>query len=391
MEYYPFILLFLALIVLIIRPFTILFHELGHAILAILMTKQSVSIYIGSYGDPKNSFHIKVGLLHIWFKYNLFSWQSGICVPSAKQIPINKQIAYTLAGPLTSFLIAIFACYFTFIYDLHGFFKFIFTVFFASSIIDLFVNLIPNSTPIILYDSTIIYNDGYHLKQLFYYKKFPKEYEIAFSLYSKEKFAESAIAFHKILKNGLKNNDIYRFTILSYIQSKNYKTAIELSEKFIMLDKLNSDDYAFIGISFSELNIHDKALEYYNKSLALNSDNVLALNNKGYELNLLNKYEEAIPLFNKAIEIDNTFVYSYNNRGLAKIKTGKSEEGLDDIYYSLKLYENNSYAYRNLGIYHFDNKNYSKALEFFIKSKELDKTTHMIDELINQSNMHIKK
>lgn len=382
------ILLFFALIVFITRPLTVLFHELGHAIPAILMTRQTVSIYIGSYGDPKKSIHFSIGLLDVWFKYNPFSWRLGLCVPSAQQISINKQIIYTLTGPLASFIMAVFACYFSFAYGLNGFLKFILIIFLGSSIFDLFVNFSPSNAPIKLFDGRLTYNDGYQLKQLFHYKRIPKQYEQAAELYNQQKFAESAIIFREILKNGIKDENIYRLAISSFMQVKDYHQAKELSDEFIIHGKLNSDDYVNAGISYSQVDLHDRALELYDKSLELNPGNKYSFNNKGYTLNLLNKFQEAILLFDKAIEIDETFAYSFNNRGLAKIKIGKVEEGLDDINYSLKLDENNSYSYRNLGIYHLDRGEYSKALDLFIKAKELDKTTHMIDTLITEANRH---
>jgi len=63
MPYFPIILLSLILLVLLTRPLTVIFHELGHAIPAILLTKEKVTVYIGSYGDPKKSLRIKIGLL----------------------------------------------------------------------------------------------------------------------------------------------------------------------------------------------------------------------------------------------------------------------------------------------------------------------------------------
>lgn len=386
MGYYPLIMIFFTLLVLITRPFTVLFHELGHAIPAILMTRQTVSIYIGSHGDPKKSLHFSLGLLDVWFKYNPFSWRLGLCVPSAKQISINKQIIYTLTGPLASFAIAIVACYFTFAYDLHGFLKLILIIFLGSSVFDLFANLTPMAVPIKLYDGSLTYNDGYQLKQLFYYKIFPKEYEQAIELYNQEKFAEAANSFNDILNKGLKDEYIYRLTISSFLQVKNYEKAKVLCDEFIMQGTMTSDDFANTGISYSQLDQHNKAIEFYDKSLELNPNNTYSLNNKGFTLNLLNKFNDAIPLFDKAIELDKTFAYSYNNRGLSKIKIGRVEEGLEDINYSLKLDENNSYGYRNLGIYHLDKGEYTKALALFIKAKELDSTTHMIDELINNTN-----
>lgn len=388
MEYFPVILLMLIVLVLITRPFTVLFHELGHAIPAIILTKQKVAIYIGSYGDPNKSLHFNVGLLEVWFKYNPFSWRLGLCVPSSKQISINKQIIYTLTGPLTSFAIAAIACYFTFTYDLHGVVKLILVIFLGSSIFDLFVNLTPRAIPIKLYDGKLAYNDGFQLKQLFYFKKFPKEYSQAAELYNQQKYAEAANLFGQMVSSGLKDENIYRLAISSYLQIKNYQQAKELIDSFIPLQKMNSDDFASAGIAYSQIGHHDKAMEFYDESLKRNPNNKYSLNNKGFTLNLLNRYEEAIPLFDKAIEIDKAFAYSFNNRGLAKIKMGKADDGLTDINHSFTLDKDNAYGYRNLGIYYLDKGEFDEAAKLFRKAKEIDTTTHLIEELITKAERH---
>lgn len=385
MEYFPIIALSFTVLILITRPFTVLFHELGHAIPAIIMTKQPVSIYIGSYGDPKKSLRFNIGLLEVWFKYNPFSWKLGLCIPSAEEISINKQIIYTLTGPLASFIIAGITCYFTFSFDLHGFLKLIFLFFLISSIFDLFINLTPRTTPIKLYDGSLTYNDGYQLKRLVNYKRFSKEYEQAAQLYNQQKFAEAATSFHQLLKDGLKDEGIYRLVITSFLQVKNYSQSKELYDEFATQNKMNSDDFANAGFCYSQLGQHEKAVEFYDKSLELNPNNKYSLNNKGFTLTILEKFEESMPLFDKAIEIDEMFAYSYNNRGLAKIKTGKEAEGLEEIHYSLELDENNAYAYRNLGIYHLDKGEYAKALDLFKKAQNLDSDTHMINELISKA------
>jgi tetratricopeptide (TPR) repeat protein len=291
MQYFPIFLLILIGLVLITRPLTVLFHELGHAIPVILLTKQKAIIYIGSYGDPKRSIKINFGVLAIFFRYNPLAWRLGLCVPSAKPVSINRQIVYTLAGPLASLAIAIIACYFTFAYDLHGFLKLFLIVFLGSAFLDLLVNLIPNKTPIKLYDGTITYNDGYSLKQLFYYKRLPKEYSEAADLYDEQKFADAAVLYEKLLSDT-KDENIYRLAISAYLQDKNYEKAKELSDVFSLAGKMNSDDLSNIALSYSQLGFHDEALKLYDKSLQLNPDNKYSLNNKGYTLNLINNFEE---------------------------------------------------------------------------------------------------
>ncbi len=376
----PALLFFLVLA--LVRVCTTLFHELGHAIPAILMTRKKVTIYIGSYGEPKSSLHFRVGLLEVWFRYNPFSWEYGLCAPEAKEIPINQQMIYTITGPLTSFVIAATACFFTFTYDLNSAAKFTFVMFLISATLDLYSNLIPNQIPTKLHDGTLAYNDGYQLMQLFKFKKILPKYEQATKLYEAQKYEEAAIAFNGILKSGFKNSGVYQSTISCFLLAKQYVEAKEVCDEFAKQSIMDSDDFVNAAVCYSKLNYHEKALELYDESLRLNPNNTNSYNNKGYTLNLMERFEEAIILFDKAIEIDKEPAYAYNNRGFAKIKIGKEEEGLADIKHGLVLDKDNAYGYRNLGIYHMNKKEYSTALELYRKAKKLDDTTHMIDELI---------
>jgi len=391
MPYFLIIIISLSLLISLSSTFIVLFHELGHAIPAILLTKQKVTIYIGSYGDPNKSLKINFGALVIFFRYNPFNWRMGLCSPSAETISINKQIVYTLTGPLTSFLLGSFACYFAFAYDLHGFLKLFFIVFLGTAFFDLLNNLIPSETPIKLYDGTYTYNDGYNLKQLFYNKRQPKEYFEAVDLYNEQRFADAAILFASILNKRVNDKNLYRLIISCYIQDKNYEKSKEVLEAFALSFKMNSDDLSNYALSHSQLGLHDKAMEIYDKSLQQNPDNIYSLNNKGYTLNLKNRFEEAISYFNRAIELDIDFAYSYNNRGLSKIKLGQVEEGLQDINRSFELDPNNSYCYMNIGIYHFDKGEFDTALQQFLKAKELDSKTYLIDKLISDAKYEIDK
>jgi len=301
MPYFLIIIILLGCLILLSNPFIVLFHELGHAIPAILLTKQKVTVYIGSYGDPNKSLKINFGALVIFFRYNPFNWRMGLCMPSAKTISINKQIIYTLTGPLTSFFIASIACYFTFSHDLHGFLKLFFIVFLGTAFFDLLNNLIPSETPIKLYDGTFTYNDGYNLKQLFYNKRLPKDYFEAVDLYNEQRFADAAILFATILSERVKDENLYRLTISCYLQDKNYEKSKEVLEAF--------------ALSFK----------------------------------------------------------------------------MQDINRSFELEPDNSYGYMNIGIYHFDKGEFDKALQQFLKAKELDSKTYMIDKLISDAKCEIDK
>ena len=242
MQLFLIIILSLIGLITIARPLTTLFHELGHAIPAMLLTKEKVTVYIGSYGNFKNSLHINAGRLVIYIRFNPFEWRHGLCVPSASTISINRQIIYLVSGPVTSLLVASIACYFTFAYDLHGFLKVFLLVFLASSIFDLFVNLIPKENPLRLNDGTYTYNDGYHIKQLLYHKRLPQQYGDAVLMYRENHFAEAAAMFSRVLSMGYRNPEIYRLAINAYLLAENSHQAKELADELRQLGKLNEHD-----------------------------------------------------------------------------------------------------------------------------------------------------
>lgn len=390
MDYFPVILLFFLVLIFLVRPFTVLFHELGHALSFMISTKQAVTVYIGSLGDTRKSIRFKFGLLTMWFKYNPLFWRGGLCVPSTNHASINKQIFFLLMGPLASTIIALISCYFVFTYDLHGFLKLLLIIFLISSLFDLFINLTPDENPIKLHDGNLTYNDGYKLRQIFQIKKYSKHYQKAVDLYRLNNFSQAATVLTNIINRNFKNQYVYRLSIHSFLHMKNFEKVIELSTDFVKLDNLNADDYANVGIAFSRTDQPLNAVEFYRKSLLLNPNHDIALNNIGFTLILLNKFQEAIESFNKAIEIKPRSAYSYANRGLAKIKSGQVKEGSEDIIYSLQLDAQNAYGCRSLGIYYFDVGDYERSLESFIKAKEADSTTYQIDELISEASRQIQ-
>lgn len=372
------------LLLMVGRLLTSVVHELGHAVAGILLTGQKAVVYIGSYGDPGNSLHLKSRKLEMYFRYNPLSWTGGLCVSEAKEISLARQVIFTLAGPVASLLIAVPAVYVIFANDLNDAWKVAAIVFFIAAMLDL-SNLIPRKTPIKLFDGSVTYNDGYTLWQLFSSGRHIKTYEKGVDFYNSGDYKKAAELFGKIIASGLAGRSVYRAAVSALILSKDYKLAAPHLEKFISMGTLTVDELCNVGVCYSQLNNHEKALEFYERALSQEPNHKFSLNNKGYSLNLSGKFEEAIQFFDRSIELDENFAYSYNNRGLSKIKTGMIEEGLKDINYGLELDPKNAYGYRNLGIYHADKGEYREALELFRKAKELDASTHMIDELINNA------
>jgi hypothetical protein len=106
MEFTPFYAAILILLIFINRPIAILFHELAHGITALILSREKVGIYVGSYGDRSECYHLKFGLLEIWLKKQFSLWNKGLCVPEGKNFSTNEQIFYIFMGPFMTLLIA---------------------------------------------------------------------------------------------------------------------------------------------------------------------------------------------------------------------------------------------------------------------------------------------
>jgi len=366
-------------LLILIRPLTVFFHEMGHAITGWLVTRNKVEVFIGSFGNKEKSIRIPLKNFDFFIYKNPLKWGKGLCVTKEKKISINNQILFVLGGPFASLLVAAVSFL---LMKLSGSADFFLKLLIASSLLDFFLNIIPTNKTLQLEGGNTTSNDGKTLINLFKLKRLPKEYSEGMQLYQEEKYTEAADIFENLLT---KNEDanIYRMIIAANVQTKNFSRAKEIADKFkTSYKKLTSDDLANIGLTYTENRNLKESLELYDQSLKINPNNKFALNNKGYSLMLLEEFETSILFFDKAITVDKEFWYAYSNRGLAKIRTKQLEEGKKDIEYALKLNANNSDTYKNLGIYYFEKGEFKTALELYNKAKEIDFTTYLIDDLI---------
>ncbi|HEV3411782.1 MAG TPA: hypothetical protein VG101_04845 [Puia sp.] len=102
----------------------VLVHELGHALPVLATPHSCATVYVGSFGDRRQSIGLRLGRLKIWIKYNPFLWFRGMCQPGGASFSINQQICYLLAGPLASILLGVLACLLLQIEVLPGFLRF---------------------------------------------------------------------------------------------------------------------------------------------------------------------------------------------------------------------------------------------------------------------------
>ncbi|MGG7438279.1 M50 family metallopeptidase [Chryseobacterium arthrosphaerae] len=365
----------------LIRPLTVFFHEMGHAVTGWLITRKKVYVFIGSYGNKDNSFLINFNDFTFYILKNPLKWGKGMCETEEKRFSVSEQILHVLGGPAASFLLALFSY---FIISNTQFLTLFFIVLMISSAIDFFINIFPSQKTIYLSDGRSVSNDGRSIINLIRQRKLPKEYTEGMYKFRERKYLEAASIFDNLLQES-KDLNIYRMAIASHVNSRNFEKAKETAIKFKENNSaMTTDDWNNFALTLTKTGALTESLDYYDKALKMNPNNKFALNNKGYTLILLERYEDSIPLLDKAISVDKEFSYSYNNRGLAKINLDLYEQGRKDIEDSLKLNSQNADAYKNLGIYHMKMMDYQDALDLFLKAKNMDELLPGIDQLITE-------
>lgn len=150
---------------------TVTLHELGHAIPALLMTRDEVTIYIGSFGSAYNAVHFTIGRLECYCKYNPLLWYKGCCVCSDEYLSIDQQIWFTAGGPIAS--ITGTAATWLLISNLQqeDFLRVVFGGIFMISLITTLYNLFPNPSPRYTASGYRIYSDTYQIFRLFRMKQ----------------------------------------------------------------------------------------------------------------------------------------------------------------------------------------------------------------------------
>jgi len=362
---------------------SVFIHELGHAIPTLVFGKKDVNVYIGSFGETKNSVRIPIGRLIIHLEKNPFKWTKGLC-SSSEQFSINKNLIIFFAGPVASILVFVTAYAIFVSYEKFDAGDFFLLIVLGTSGFAVLSSLIPRKLGEISVKTGLpLYSDGYWIVHFIKLKGQPETYFQATTLISKKQYKEAEDLLATV-DDGKQKKNFYELLLYANLQARNYAKAEEVSNHIFEKFKHTANDYyyrAYILIIQKQL---DKALGYFQKSLQIDPKSAQAMNGIGYCLSHLHQCEKAIQYFDSAILLFPKFSHAYSNRGFAKIKLKMLDEALMDIEHSLSLDSNEGETYKNLGLYHLEKNNFDEAQSLFFKAKELDADIYMIDEYIDE-------
>ena len=359
--------------VLIVRSFTTLVHEYGHALPALLFTQEKVDVYVGSYGNIDNSLVFKLGRLTIYFKFNMLNWNIGMCRHRSARY-LYQEFIIVLGGPVASILLSIPLIILFQKEGLHDIWRFLIPIFALSAVYDFFVNMIPMNTPMRMHDGAVTYNDGHQLLFLINAATKPAAYLVGFGLFQEKKYEAAFAEMQKLIDENTHDRTAYEMMADCLIAQKKYYEALEFYENILNRFKPKASDYSRLGGLHLKIRNYDTALENLNMALYENHANAEDLNNRGRVFMEYKDYREAAFDLNNAIRLNDGFADAYANRGLLHIKINEMNAAKWDLEKALSIDGNHALTYLHLGFFYErgrDLESKKQALSAFQKAEKL--------------------
>ncbi|PQJ08882.1 hypothetical protein CJD36_021675 [Flavipsychrobacter stenotrophus] len=363
-----------------------LLHELGHAVAARILTKDKVSVFIGSYGNKEKSFRIPLGKLEVFYCPSLLSFSQGLCIPAAKDISTRNRIIFLACGPLASLVTATAVLGSVVLFQAQDILRIGIIALAASAISDLFANLIPIRKAFKLHSGSIAYNDGFTILKLLNWQRYQKIIPLYNQFNEHKQYVQALELIEPVFKPKISYVEIYRKALISAQLAGEYGKMMIFYEMAVPNTQLTSGEHNSMGLLFAVHHRIEEAFEAFDRAISIDPANVSAILNQAFCHLSRGDYGDAIADYNKCLNAPEHLAYTLANVGLAKIKLADTVAGLDDINRAKEISPNEPYVYRSLGIYYMDTGKTEEALANFNKCRELDSNCHVIDQLIEQAN-----
>jgi len=365
--------------IIFLRSITTFFHEMGHALPALLFTKkEKVNVLVGTYGDISNCLKINLGRLALYLKLNVFNWRIGLCTHGQIKGLIPKLLVI-LGGPIASVIIGGLAVYIIQTKDFSQGWLIFAVLFLISAIFDFLVNIDPSHTPIKLYDGSITYSDGYQLVNAIKYRDLPDDFAKAEQLFFKKDYAQAQAICETLIKEKIQQKPVYDLLIKCYIEQKLYVDALEFYESIKPVVKYSYVDFYQIGWLNLQLDRWDTALPFFDHCVYEQHNDANALSHRGYINTQKGAYQKAEKDLMAATTYDPTNPSSWSNYGLLKVKMSELEPAEMYLKRAFDLAPENPKVVYHLGLFYEEKRDYKAALAHFNKAKVLGLTYHGID------------
>lgn len=360
------------------RLVTVFFHELGHAIPALLFTKDKVYMYVGSYGSPKKALAFGLGRLKMNLSFNIWELRTGLCGYS-KTSNRWQNLIIIFGGPFMSLITAGILLYLMnqdYFTDGN---KFVLGVFFASALVDFFVNIIPDDRPAKLPDGQYVYNDGMQLKILLSHQRKDDDYTNIYQLIQDKKIQDARFSFDALTIDQKSKSD---FLLLELILLNAEGEIDEFIQKFEKLDDQVGVPVELV-ITWAKNMIlkhkYDEVINVLTKLITLGKGNYDFHFLRGKALVGLSEYRDALYDFNALTLGDKIDPKALANRAYCQFRLGYKEEAREDVLHAVNLLGKQEGEVYFLAGQIFEDFDESKALEYYRNAKNASYQHHALD------------
>ena len=368
-------------LVLISRSITTFFHELGHALPALLFTEGPVTIYVGSYGDIQDSLKLQTGRLTIYLRFNFLAWNLGLCAHSGAK-GFLQIIIIILGGPVASLLLALTLLNFWRNHQLDETVVMVLAIFITSTLWDFIINLIPRSAPMQLHDGSVTYSDGYQLLKLFREVRYPEPYFEGLDHFNKKEYDKAIPAFAAVMESGVRNKDLYKKAMQAAILDEDYESALHFFNQYQAWYNPKKEDFALLGNIHYGLKQYEEALHAFNQAWFYQVADQDVLIKRGKLFLHFGETGAALQDLNTAILYNPNNGTAYAERGLARIQADDPEGAGQDAELALQLGAEKGLCYFVLAKHYEHTRRYAQALEFYQKAKAENFDHHGLDFFI---------
>ena len=350
------------IMIMIVRSLTTLFHELGHAIPALIFTKDQVKVFVGSHGANEHP-SLQLGRFQIYFKMSLLDWNIGMC-ESQRISNFWKRFFIIIGGPIASLCVSI-PLYLLLMNDgLPYYLRFLLFVFLIAAAIDFFINIIPMSRSFRTHKGSIIYNDGYNLIALLARKGLSKEFLTIEDKFLKEQYKDVILESTAMINDGKSSKQLYYLLAATYQKMGDYDNALDAYGVISTKYKLNHKDYYDLAVLYAEKQSYNRSIESLNHYLYINFSDAHALELRGQCKLYVGDYEAALKDIETAISLDKNLKSAWTFRFGALVKLDRREVAENALSEAMKTDSANPVLSYYRGIFCYNKDEYKQALEY---------------------------
>lgn len=363
--------------VLLAVPLSTAFHELGHALPALLWTQNKpVKMYLGSYGVEDSAWRIAVGRLNIFVHKAVLRSIRGLVDYDHVQVSTKKFVFLVLNGPLFSMLVAGTALSLGIVFKLGFGFLIAFGTWALTAVVQSVKDLVPNRRPIHRENGEPTYNDGELIRTSLRFLKQPEGMQAALKLYWDQQYGEALTNFDRLWKEGERSQMLFQCLLDCCRQLENFSQGAKWANRYHEVHDLSAEELAQTGYFYLENKDYQKGMRDLNNALAENPDLPSALMNRGV-LHLRNEeVSAALSDLDRALALEDGSAAIWASRGHCLTLLDRLEEAKVSLLRGEKLASQDPFVKAYLGYYYLQTGKREDGITYL---KEIDPESELVE------------